>query len=620
MNIMLRAVVATGLLAGCAFGQLREAPIHAHVPHTMTFTGPQVSEAGEFNPFRDVRLDVTFYNVAGAGITVPGYFATDGEAHTTGAAAGNVWRLHFVPPQRGTWKYRVSFRKGEDIAVSDHPLPGEPLEGDGKEGQIVVGPPPDGAASRGMLLYLGERYLQFAATGERFLKSGTDSPENFLAYEGFDGTSSMEARTARDGEAFTKKLHTYAPHIKDAPPGTPDKFRGIIGAIEYLHGRGVNSIYMVTMNVEGDGKDVWPWIAPEVRDRFDVSKLAQWGRVFDYMTQRGMMLHLVLTETENESLFEHYDPRKGDFADTRKLYYREMVARFAHHPMLIWNIGEENGGDGRPRPDGSVDPSAKGNTDAQRKAFAAYIHQLDPYDHPIVVHTYPNQYDKVYKPLLDSPHFAGVSLQMGDMKRTHSETLKWIERSTVLDRVWTVWLDEIGPAHTGVKPDADDPEHDEVRHHALWGNLMAGGSGCEWYFGYKFPHNDLNLEAFRSRENMFDQTRHAVNFFQDHLPFWEMHSADELTAAKEDYVLAKEGQVYAIYLPPGAGAGAAANVQPKLKLPEGEYGVQWFNPRAGGALEDGSVKQVSGGGGGEVDLGAPPHDPHRDWVVLVRRK
>jgi len=29
----------------------------------------------------------------------------------------------------------------------------------------------------------------------------------------------------------------------------------------YLSNQGVNSVYFLTMNVKGDGKDVWPWIS-----------------------------------------------------------------------------------------------------------------------------------------------------------------------------------------------------------------------------------------------------------------------------------------------------------------------------------------------------------------------
>ncbi len=198
---------------------------------------------------------------------------------------------------------------------------------------------------------------------------------------------------------------------------------------------------------------------------------------------------------------------------------------------------------------------------------------------------------------------------MGEMKHTHAETLKWVARSARSGRKWIVCLDEIGPAHTGVKPDADDPTHDAVRHHALWGNLMAGGAGVEWYFGYKYAHNDLNCEDWRSRQSMWAQTRYALEFFQTWLPFAAMKPADELTSREEDYCFAKAGEVYAVYLPDGRPT--------ELKLAEGSYTVKWYDPRRGGPLQDGSVRTVSGPGG--KSLGDPPAEKSRDWVVLVRR-
>jgi hypothetical protein len=37
--------------------------------------------------------------------------------------------------------------------------------------------------------------------------------------------------------------------------------------------------------------------------------------------------------------------------------------------------------------------------------------------------------------------------------------------------------DDIGPWQEGVVPDEEDPGHDKIRKHVLWGNIMAGGSG-----------------------------------------------------------------------------------------------------------------------------------------------
>jgi len=349
----------------------------------------------------------------------------------------------------------------------------------------------------------------------------------------------------------------------------------------------MNSVYFLTMNVGGDGKDVWPWIAPDTRDRFDCSKLDQWEIVFSHMDRMGILLHVITQETENDQLLDG-----GALGIQRKLYYRELIARFAHHPAVVWNLGEENT-----------------NTDRQRKEFCQFIHHLDAYRHPIVVHTFPGKWDQVYTPLLGSPNFHGPSIQIGDMSKTHSETLKWVGRSDESGRKWMVCLDEIGPANTGVKPDRDDPDHDAVRKQALWGNLMAGGAGCEWYFGYKFAHNDLNCEDFRSRARLWDQTRHALELFQRYLPFAEMRPADELTPRKDDYCFAKPGEVYAVYLPDGGST--------ELELLPGEYTVKWYNPRSGGRLREGTVGVLSGPG--SRSIGELPAEKSKDWAVLVRR-
>ena len=69
----------------------------------------------------------------------------------------------------------------------------------------------------------------------------------------------------------------------------------------------------------------------------------------------------------------------------------------------------------------------------------------------------------------------------------------------------------------------------EIRKLTLWGNLMGGGAGVEYYFGYRLPQHDLNVEDFRSRDQSWDYARIAIEFFKEHkIPFWEMQPADEL--------------------------------------------------------------------------------------------
>jgi hypothetical protein len=172
-----------------------------------------------------------------------------------------------------------------------------------------------------------------------------------------------------------------------------------------------------------------------------------------------------------------------------------------------------------------------------------------------------------------------------------------------------VCLDEIGPHWMGVMPDADDPKHDTVRNHCLWGSLMAGGAGVEWYFGYRYAHNDLGLEDFGSRENWWVQSTLATQFMNQ-FPLEEMSCMDELVDSPGAYCLAKEGELYLVYLPAGTDAG-------KLRLNQSAaMNVRWFNPRSGGELQQGSVASINGTG--LQPLGTAPSDPDKDWVVVIQ--
>lgn len=152
----------------------------------------------------------------------------------------------------------------------------------------------------------------------------------------------------------------------------------------------------------------------------------------------------------------------GELDRQRMLYYRELVARFSHHLALNWNIGEETT-----------------NTLRQRKDFADEFKSLDPYSHPIVIHTYPWQMDLRYTGLLGYPSYDGASLQT-EKENVFANTLKWRTLSAEAGRKWVVSNDEQGYAEDGVVPDEDDPQHDIVRKSVLWANLMAGGAGVEY--------------------------------------------------------------------------------------------------------------------------------------------
>jgi hypothetical protein len=569
---------------------------------TLTFDGPESSEDATVNPFLDYRLLVTFTN-GSAKYIVPGFYAADGNAAESSATRGNKWRVHFMPETTGTWEFQASFRTGNGVAVSDDPQAGKPVSFDGTSGKFTVSSSdkktPDMRA-KGTLAYIGQRYLQFQGNGEYYLKSGPDSPETFLAFEDFDGTSSHNPKK--------QFLKDWAPHLKDWKTGDPTwkdgKGKAIIGAVNYIGEQQMNVIYFLTMNIIGDGEDVWPYINYDERHRFDCSKLDQWEIVFSHMTQKGIVLHIVTQETENDHLHN-----EGNLGLERKLYYRELIARFAHHPAIIWNLGEECT-----------------NSTEQVKSFANYFKSMDPYQHPTALHTHSDAWEMHYRPMLGDNGLDVLSFQTrDDLKVINQQTEKWTKLSQIAGHAWSMFIDEPGIAWQGVEPDSHIPNNQAVmRKYTLWANLMAGGGGVEWYFGYELPHSDLNCEDWRSRENMWAFSRHALDFFQQHLPFQEMEPDNSLTSAERDYVLAKEGEVYAIYLPEWE------NNQIDLREFKGTFSVEWYNPRNGDGPHNGeqlmelyprrrvdSLTTIEGGGW--TDLGPAPYDHHEDWVMVLRR-
>lgn len=564
---------------------------------TLTLDGPWASESGTPNPFLDYRMEVTFSNGA-LTYVVPGYFAADGDAGESSATAGTKWRAHLSPDLTGTWTYVIGFRRGTDAAVNGGGTTLAPYHG--RSGSFSV------AASdktgrdlraKGRLQYTGGRYLRHAGSGEAFIKVGADSPENLLGCVDFDNTYDHDGGT----------LKTWSPHVGDWRSGDPTwkggKGKGIIGAVNYLASEGMNVFSFLTYNMGGDGRDVWPLVTHSDRLRYDCSKLDQWEILFSHADRQGMFLHFKTQETENDNeAGRAFDG--GETGRERKLYYRELIARFGHHLALNWNLGEENT-----------------QTTAQQRAMAQYFHDTDPYHHLVVLHTYPGQQEAVYRPLLGSAsRLAGASIQIS-WDAVHQETLQWINESAAAGRPWVVANDEQGSANIGIPPDAGWPGYsgsitqDQVRKATLWGCLMAGGAGVESYFGYQTGETDLTAQNFRSRDRWWDYCRHAHGFFAQHLPYTGMANANALVGNggndNSRYALAKAGEVYAVYL---ANGGATSL---NLAGTSGAFEVRWFDPRNGGALQSGSVTTVSGGG--TVALGNPPSSSGSDWAVLVRR-
>ncbi|TWU42117.1 DUF5060 domain-containing protein [Novipirellula artificiosorum] len=532
---------------------------------TLTFTGPETDERATPNPFTDYRLDVAFTGPSGQKYVVPGFFAADGNAAISGADSGSQWQVHFSADESGPWSYQATFLQGAGVALADQPVGESGGFMDGVKGTFQIGPadgPGNGLYSKGRLQYVGERYQRFAETGEIFLKVGADAPENLLAYDDFDATPNVG-----------KRRKSWSPHLKDYNTDADgllwgpnrDKGKGLLGAINYLSGKGMNVFSFLTFNVAGDDENIFmhlvkkdladyeanhgkktpdkAWTTSIERLRMDVSKTAQWDRVLQYGDQKGMFLHFKTSEAENCKLMDN-----GDLGPERRLYFRELVARFGYHLALNWNFGEENT-----------------QSTEQHQAQNAYVKRIDPYNHLRVLHTFPGAKDSVYGPLLgDKSELTGLSLQTSNpaFTQVYGDVKKWVLQSQAAGKPWVVACDEPGDATHALVTDEEDPGHDNARINGLWGTFMAGGCGTEWYFGYKHPHSDLTCEDWRSRDLFWDQCKIALDFLTGNdIPLSKMQPT--LTRSG-DWALAGDGCVV-VFVKQGG--------KTQLDLPQAKFSV-----------------------------------------------
>jgi len=176
------------------------------------------------------------------------------------------------------------------------------------------------------------------------------------------------------------------------------------------------------------------WAGSTANDNlhFDISKLRQWETAFAYTQRRGIHLNFVLNEAEEANKRELDD---GVMGVERKLFYREMVARFGHHNALQWNISEEYD---------LAYPISPNNV----KAFAGYIQQLDPYDHPLTVHNAADP-DIAWTPFLGDSRFSLTSFQYWRSVAGYgAEVEEWRRKTASAGRPLPISMDELATITT----------------------------------------------------------------------------------------------------------------------------------------------------------------------------
>jgi hypothetical protein len=466
------------------------------------------------NPFQ-VVVDVTF---AGPGNTfvVPAFYDGDGQ----GGLDGNVWKVRFSPNAIGSWTYTST---SSNSLLNGQIGNFEVTEPTGCVGYSPGGLPDFGCFGR--LESVGHHYLKFA-NGPYWLKGGEDDPEDFLA------------------------------------PGQTVGYPSKESAIDFLAGKGVNSLYLMTHNIGGDHSNVWPWVGSDPgqaqtnHEHFDLAKLALWEQWFEYLQAKGLVIHLVLEDDSGWTGFN------------RNMYYREIIARFAHHNGLYWNISEEYN---------------ENYSSDQIKSFAQTIRAWDAYDHPIAVH-HAGELDQ-WAPFVGDSLLDLTSFQTANTPQ-NSETVAWFQM--VEDSGWTIPIsfDETG------KLGASDQT---LTRQILWSVYAGGGN---------FEMHTSPLTLYGNFAQYYDDMQRARQFIES-LPFWQMRPSNSLLTGGTGYALAQAGEAYLVYLPDGG------SINLDLSASGNNFSAQWVNPRDGAAQDIAPVA-----GGGVRSFSAPDGN---DWALVLRR-
>jgi len=486
----------------------------------ISFTGPDSSGGGDPNPF-GTYVDVIFTSPTSREYRVPGFYNGD----ISGTPNSRRWTVRFSADEVGTWTFASESENGHlDNYTGSFSIrkPSDDAMGFYRWGRLEA----VGTAGNGI------RYLKFR-DGPYWLKAGCDDPENFLGkYENYD---TFEKRRA---------------------------------AVKYLADKGINSIYIMTHNLDGDDKDVWPWLGKSAKEaranssgdvRFDIDRLEEWHELFTYMQSEGVVPYLVL---EDDSAWKGYDHAR---------YYREIIARFGALPALIFNFNEEYN---------------ENYSLSEALNFMQMLKDLDPYDHPRGIHNVNFPSDQY----VDAPQVDFTAIQTGsDRKPTGGDPLKhnqlvidWINLCTSRDkRILMIGVDE------------GRPEGDRT----AWWSAYIGGS--VWEAHVMKPYD----QPMSAREPVWTELG-GTRTFMESLPFWKMQPHNELVKSGEAFCLAIPGEVYALYLPSGGDV--------TIELPTGAtYKYEWWRPTNG---KDGQFESGGNVGGGQQVLKSPGQG---DWAVRI---
>ncbi len=440
------------------------------------------------HPFVDARYDGEFETADGAS-----------RWHVEGfcdAPNGSVYRLRFMPPSPGDYKYSISFSEGGSRRSF--------------EGTFRA----TDAHRRGPIRVDARHPWHFVwqGTGEHYF---------------FNGTTAYWLLGWRDD------------HV-------------IAAALDRLHRLKINRVRVTiagrTARFFGEPVMAGPtwtpfvtaWPAAKAEDiyhpgfdytRFDVEYWQKFDRALRVARDLDIVVSLVLDMNDSE-----VHPTAGGADEER--FIRYAVARFGAFSNITWDLGDDLDGF---------------RNDRWTHATGALIKRLDPVRHLATSHPMNNTHQDRTADWFDFTSFQDWS------REQHAFMLQQRAAQQRLGRIIPQTNEEYGYEDHyptwAPKPDADSAD---VLRRTAWDIAMAGGYQTSGETARRGTHiwPDTGGGWMNGRGDdtmtMFNGYAHMVDFFSS-FEWWTVEPHDELVSGG-NYCLAEPGRVYAVYLRRGGSA------------------------------------------------------------------
>jgi Protein of unknown function (DUF4038)/Domain of unknown function (DUF5060) len=480
-------VLGVGMLALPAFASpssvsysIASTPIKAYdyVEITATVISPDVA-----NPFEDAALTGSFEAVDGSG-----HWNVDGFCDSPD---GSEFRIRFMPPHSGKYKYSVTYRQGEFEKTSTGTF------------QAID------AHLRGILRVDPQYPWHFIweGTGEHFFFSGT------TAYwlMGWKDDRTIQSSIARLHRLKVNRMRVT-----------------LAGRTNIFYGE-------PAMIGENWTVDLAPWPAQQADDfthpgfdygRFNVAYWQKWDRMLQFAREENMNISIVLDMNDGK-----IHPAAGSDDEHRFIQY--AVKRLAAFSNITWDLGDDL--------DSYRDEKWTHET-------GTLLEQWDPYHHLATSHPAVNMTHQDRA----SSWFGFTSYQEWSRKQ-HALMLESRKLQEKAGRIIPQTNEEYGyEDHYPLWASPGEDSADVLRRTA-WDIVMAGGyqtagetvrrgtniwpdTGGGWMNG----RGDDTMTMFLGYGHMVD--------FMTSFDWWKTNPHDELVD-NGNYCLAEPGKIYAVYLP-----------------------------------------------------------------------